>query len=343
MTLLCLSGVQGRGEGDMKAVMMVSDKGGRTLELREVPRPQPGPGELLIKVKTAALNRADILQLKGAYPTQSAVGHTIAGLEAAGEVTAVGANVLGFSIGDRVMAMCSASYAEYAILDHRLALRVPERLSWEEAATIPVAYMTEHDALITNAQLQPGQTVLIHAASSGVGVAGIQIAKLFGARLVFCTGSSQTKFPALKALGLDIGIDYRTENFADSVLAATNETGVDVVIDHVGGVYLKENLRCMAIKGRLVSVGRLGQAVGELDLELLAFKRLHLIGVTFRTRTIEERIAIAQRVRADILPALADGRLKPVINRIFPLEQVLEAQAYMVSNAQTGKIVLKVQ
>jgi NADPH2:quinone reductase len=241
------------------------------------------------------------------------------------------------------MAMCAGGYAEYTTIDHRLAVPVPQRLSWEEAATIPVAYMTEHNALVTNAALQAGETVLVHAASSGVGVAAVQIAKFCGAKLVVGTAGTPAKLAALKTLGLDLGINYRTENFADTILAATKDNGVDVIIDHVGGTYLQENLRCMAIKGRLVSVGRLGQTKGEINLELMAYKRLHLIGVTFRTRTIEEKMAIAQRFKADLLPALADGRLKPVIDRLFALEQAREAQAYMASNEQIGKIVLKVQ
>ena len=329
----------------MKAMVIVRGKEGGTLELRDVPQPEPRTGELLVRVRATALNRADLAQLKGTYPTQAAGGGSliIAGLEAAGEVAVLGEKVSGFKVGDRVMAMCAGGYAECTTLDQRLAIPIPQRLSWEEAATIPVAYMTEHNALMTNAGLQPGESVLIHAASSGVGVAGIQIAKFCGAKLVMGTASSPAKIEALRALGMDLGINYKKENFADAVLAATNGAGVDVIIDHVGGPYLKENLRCLAIKGRLVSVGRLAQPTGELDLELLAYKRLHLIGVTFRTRTIEEKIAIAQRFKADLLPGLADGRLKPKIDRLFSLEQAREAQAYLASNVQIGKIVLQVK
>jgi NADPH:quinone reductase-like Zn-dependent oxidoreductase len=254
----------------------------------------------------------------------------------------MGSEVSGFAIGDRVMAMCAGGYAELATVEHRLAVRVPERLSWEAAAAIPVAYMTEHDALITNAGLQAGESVLINAASSGVGVAAIQIARFWGARPVFGTSGAPAKLAALAELGLDRGINYHTENFADAVLAATDGKGVDVIIDHVGSPYLADNLRCLALRGRLVSVGRLGGRAGELDLDLLALKRLRLIGVTFRTRTLDERIAIAQRFATDLLPALADGRLRPLIDRVFPLREALAAQAYMASNAQIGKIVLTV-
>ncbi len=337
----------------MKAMVIVRGKEGGILELRDLPRPEPGPEDLLIRVKATSLNRADIYQLKGTFATQAPTGGlttqaapsgpaVIAGLEAAGEVAGIGKNVAGFSVGDRVMGTCAGGYAEFALLDHRLAIPVPARLSWEEAGTIPIAYMTEHNALLTSARLQPGETALIHAASSGVGAAAVQIAKLCGAKLVIGTSGEPAKLNALKSLGMDLGVNYRTENFADAVLAATKGTGADVIIDHVGGPYLKENLRCMAVRGRLVSVGRLGGTTAELDLELMALKRLQLIGVTFRTRTIDEKIDIVRGVIADLLPALADGRLKPVIDRVFPLDEAAKAQAYMTSNAQIGKIVLKV-
>jgi NADPH2:quinone reductase len=329
----------------MKAVVIVLNKNGGTLELRDMPKPEPRPNELLVRVKATALNRADLFQRQGTYPRQAKVGDdkvTIAGLEAAGEVAGMGAEVFGFSIGDRVMATCTGGYAEFVAVDHRLAMPVPPKLSWTEAATIPVSYMTEHNALITNAGLQSGESVLVHAASSGVGIAAIQIAKLFGAKPVIGTGSVPAKFEVLRSLGMDLGINHRTEKLADTVLAATGGRGVDVIIDHIGGPVLDENLRCMALRGRLVSVGRLAGITGELNLDLMALKRLHLIGVTFRTRTLDERIAIARACAADVLPALTDGRLRPLIDRVFPLDQALEAQAYMTTNAQLGKIVLTV-
>lgn len=326
-------------------MVIIPAANGGTLELRDVPAPVPGPGDLLVRVRATALNRADLAQRRGAYPAPVQAGDSglaIAGLEAAGEVVGMGGEVRGFTVGDRVMAMCAGGYAECTTVDHRLAVRVPERLSWEEAAAIPVAYMTAHDALITNAHLQAGESVLVNAASSGVGVAAIQIARFWGATPVLGTSGVPEKLAALAELGLDRGINYHAENFADAVLATTGGTGVDVVIDHVGGPYLTDNLRCMALRGRLVSIGRLGGGTAELDLNLLALKRLSLIGVTFRTRTLDERIAIVQRCAADLLPALADGSLRSLIDRVFPLHEALEAQGYMASNAQLGKIVLTV-
>jgi NADPH2:quinone reductase len=329
----------------MKAIVIMASADGGTLAYRDVPEPTPGPGELLVRVRATGLNRADLAQRRGAYPRPATGGDSainIAGLEAAGEVAGLGEGVTGFTIGERVMAMCAGGYAEYTTIDQRLAVRVPERLSWEEAAAVPVAYMTEHDALITNARLQAGESVLVHAASSSVGVAALQIARLWGAQPVMGTSGVTEKLAALAAQGLDRGINYRTENFAEAVLAATNGAGVDVIIDHVGGPHFHDNVRCMALRGRLVSVGRLGGKMGELDLDFLALRRLHLIGVTFRTRTLAERIAVTERCAADLLPALADGRLRPVINRVFPLQEALAAQDYMASNAHIGKIVLAV-
>ena len=205
----------------------------------------------------------------------------------------MGSDVAGFTVGDWAMAMCFGAYAEMARVDYRLVVHVPDRLSWEDAAAVAVAYMTEHDALITNARLQAGESVMINAASSGVGVAAIQIAKAWGARAVIGTSGVPQKLAALAELGLDVGINYRTEYFVDAVLDATDGRGVDVIIEHVGASYLADKLRCMALRGRLVSVGRLGGGKGEFDLVVLALKRLQFIGVTFRTRTLDERIAIA--------------------------------------------------
>jgi NADPH2:quinone reductase len=324
-------------------MVIVPDGKSGSLERREVPEPEPGPREVLIRVKATALNRADLAQRRGGYPAQRTAGDSglvIGGLEAAGEIVGMGSEVVGCATGDRVMAMCSGGYADYVTVDYRLALPVPQTLSWEEAATIPVAYMTEHDALITNAQLQAGESVLVNAASSGVGVAALQLARLFGARPIIGISGSAEKLDALATFGMERGINYQRENVADAVLAMTDGKGVDIVIDHVGAPLLQDHMRCMALQGRLIGVGRLGGRSAEIDLDLLALKRLRLIGVTFRTRTLEERIAIAQRCAQDVLPALADGRLRPLIDRTFPLDDALEAQGYMASNAHLGKIVL---
>jgi len=327
----------------MKAFVIVSGASGGNLELREVHAPVAKPGELLIRVRAAGLNRADLYQRRGTYPTSASGAPSplvVAGLEAAGEVAGIGNGAQGFKLGDRVMAMCFGAYAEYTTVDHRIAVHVPERLGWHEAAAIPVAYMTEHNALITNARMQPGESVLINAASSGVGVAAVQLAKLFGAARVIGISGDAGKLEKLKPLGITHGINYRTANFADEVLNLTGGNGVDVIIDHVGAPQFRDNLRCLAVKGRLVSVGRLAGGSSEIDLEDLALRRLQLIGVTFRTRTMEERGEIARSFAADVLPALADGRLRPMIDRVFPFRDAIAAQDYLASNAHFGKIVL---
>ncbi|MFC1886674.1 NAD(P)H-quinone oxidoreductase [Thermodesulfobacteriota bacterium] len=327
----------------MKAVFIIPGPEGGTLEFRETPEPEPRPGELLVRVKATALNRADLYQRLGSYPVRggaAAGSPTIAGLEAAGEVVGTGEGVVGFEIGDRVMGSCQGGYAEFTTMHHRLAIPIPECLSWREAATIPVSYMTEHNALVTNAGLKAGESVLINAASSGVGVAAVQIAKICGAEPIIATSGDAAKLKTLLTLGVDVGINTQTENFVDAVLEATDTKGVDIIIDHVGGPVFKDNLKCLALCGRLVGVGRLGGRKSEIDLDFLALRRLHLIGVTFRTRTAEERFAIAEQFKDDLLPALTQGRLRPVIDRIFSLRDALEAQTYMASNAQMGKIVL---
>lgn len=327
----------------MKAMVIIREEDGGKMELQDAPIPRPMQEELLIKVKATALNRADLFRVQGTYPQASRPGMPeIVGGEASGIVTDMGDKVSGFSVGDRIMGMCTGSYAEFTTIHQSLALPVPERLSWEEAAAVPISYMTEYDAVVTNGRLKAGESVLVNGASSGVGTAAVQIAQWRGAKPLIVMAGSTQKLDALKALGANLGINYKTEDFKEAVLSATDGKGVDLIIDHVGGPHLKDNLKCLAIKGRLISVGRLAGIHGELNMDLLALKRLELIGVTFRTRTMSERTGIARKVITDILPALADGRLKPVIDRVIPLDQAVEAHQYMSSNAQFGKIVLSV-
>lgn len=329
----------------MKAAVIHGEGDDAELRLADVPEPVPGPRELLVRVRAAALNRADLSQRRGSYSQQTLAkdGPRVAGLEAAGEVVAVGEDVTRFRPGDRVMSQCAGGYAELLTVDERLPLPVPEVLDWTEAAATPVALVTEYDALATNARLANGETVLIQAAGAAVGLMAVQIARLLGAGAVVGTVAGEQQASLGRSLGLDHAIDHRSESVTGVIDQLTGGRGVDVVVDHVGGPVLPDNLRAMAIGGRLVSVGRLGPVVGELDLDLLARKRLHLIGVTFRTRTLDE-YAECVRVAGDrLLPALAKQRLRPVVDSVFPLADVMAAQQRMAENKHLGKIVLSLE
>jgi NADPH2:quinone reductase len=327
----------------MKAVVIVTEHTRSQLAVMELPRPEPGPSDLLVAVKAAGLNRADLARATTHYGHSGPVPeHPIAGLEMAGEVIAVGREVRGFAVGDRVMAMAQRSFAEFVAVDHRLAIAVPPALSWDEAGAFPVVYLTAHDALVTNGGLAAGDAVLIHAVSGGVGFAAVQIASRKGARPILGTSGSPEKVALLKQHGLDAGIDPADGGFADAALALTGNRGVDVILDTVGASALAGNLRCAALGGRIVGVGRMGGRTAEIDLDLLARKRLKLIGVTFRTRSLAEHAAVVDRFRADLGGALADGRLKPVIDRRFPLVETAAAQDYLATNRHVGKVVLTV-
>ncbi len=315
-----------------------------TLRLADVPEPELGPRDVLVRVRATALNRADLSQRLGRYRQQATArgGPPIGGLESAGEVVARGAEATRFAVGDRVMGQCSGGYAELLAVDERLLLPVPAELDWPQAAATPVALVTEYDAIRTNAELAAGEAVLIQAAGSAVGLLGLQIARHLGAGEIFATVASGQQAELVRSLGADVAIEHEREPFEAVVEERTGGSGVDVVIDHVGGPVLAANLRAMALRGRLVSVGRLGPAVGDLDLDLLALKRLRLIGVTFRTRTIEEYEACVRSAGEALLPALAEGSLRPVVDSVYPLEQALEAQERMRANLHLGKIVLTV-
>lgn len=324
----------------MKAVVVVPGPAGPELSVRTVPDPEPGPDDLLVAVRAAGLNRADLARAQQHYAHRAV---DIAGLELAGEVVAVGSGVRGFRSGDRVMAMARDAYAERACVDWRIALPVPDGMGWAEAAATPTWFLTAHDAIATNGRLARGESVLIQAAASGVGIAAVQVAKALGAGRVLGTSSSAAKLDRLKELaGLDVGIDTGAVDTATAVRDATGGAGADLIVDHVGASALAANLQAAALKGRIVSVGRLGGKVGAIDLDLLALKRLHLVGVTFRTRTVEEKAEINRRFTADLWPALAGGTLRPVVSQTLALDAAEEAQRIMRSNAHLGKIVLMV-
>jgi len=327
----------------MKAVLVVPSPSGPTLELQDVPAPVGGATELLVRVRGAGLNRADLRRTQSHFASTG--GAHIAGLEMAGEVIGVGSAVKGWAVGDRVMAMANACYAEQVVVDYRVALRAPKQLSWAEAAGLPTVYLTAHDALMTAGGLVRGGTVLVQGVTSGVGIVAVQIAKALGASQVFgtarSTARSTARFGRLAALGMDQGIDAKTQDVVAAVSQHTGGRGVDVIVDMIGGGALTANVACSAIPGRIVSVGRLGGMTDTVDLNELARKRISLVGVTFRTRSIEDKQRLNERFMADLGAQLSDGRLRPIIDRTYPLSEALAAQDYMASNAHFGKIVLE--
>ena len=326
----------------MRAARSVSGPKGGTLEIQEVPVPQPASGQVLIRIRASALNRAETVRRRAHVlePGSPSVAEPVGG-ECAGEVAAVGSGVTGVKLGDRLMCRCPGSHAEYTLINQRAAMPIPDGLSWEQAASMPNVFVTAHDALTTSAGLQAGESVLINAASSGVGVAAIQVARVLGAKPIIGTSSSAAKLEQLRPLGLEIAI-LTSADLAQSVRSATGGKGVDVIIDNVGGTVFPDNLRAMAYKGRLVQVGRLASSISEIDLDFLARWRLRLIGTSFRQRNADETLAATEKFAAAMLPAVADGRLRPVVDRVFPLEQTADALRHLESGSHFGKIVIKV-
>jgi len=319
----------------MKAAVV----GEQTLEIREVAQPRPKPTEVLVKVRAIGLNRAE---LPGAYGS----GHPrtsgmVPGIEWSGEVVECGAEVKAYKPGDRVMCTGQGGYAEFAVCDWGRTAPIPaNNMSWQQAATLPSALGTMHDAIVTNGRLKPGEAVLIQGASSGVGLMGMQIAKLKGARLVFGTSTNDARRARLKEFGCDIAIDSRKPEWSEDVLKATDGKGVDLIIDMVSAPVANQDMRAAALAGRIVNVGRLGGGRGEFDYNLHAQKRITYIGVTHRTRSIEELRAEVRNMRSDLWEAVTEGKLSLPIDRVFKLEEAEAAQAHMRTNAHFGKIVM---
>jgi NADPH:quinone reductase-like Zn-dependent oxidoreductase len=324
----------------MRAIVV--DPTRQTLEPTELADPTPGAGEVLIRVHAAGVNRADLLARTGSYPTipgSSAPEPVVAGLELAGEIVALGADVNGVDVGDRVMAM-GRGYAELACVDHRVLLPVPAAFTWAEAAATPVGLLTGHNALVTSARLTRGESVLIQAVTSGAGTLALAIAVHLGARPVFGTSRSGEKLARLPDELL--GIDTTSQDVVETVMESTGDRGVDVILDNVGASVLEENVASAAIGGRIVQIGRLGGGRTEVDLEELALKRLSLIGVTFRTRTPDDRAEVVRLCLGDLSAGLQAGQLRPVVEDTFSLASAELAQTALAENTHVGKFVLTV-
>lgn len=323
----------------MKAVVLENYGGVEELRIQEVPDPQPQAQELLIEVHATALNRADILQRMGLYPAPPSQ-FEIPGLEFAGTVQEIGSGVIGFEIGDRVMGIVTTgAYAELLTVHHQQAMIIPDNLTFQEAAAIPEAWLTAYDAIVDKGNLQKDQTCLIHAGASGVGTAAIQIAKRLDARVAIT--ASEKKMKTCLNLGADRAINYHQEDFVEKTKEWTEDKGINVIIDLVGGEYLQRNVRAISTKGTIVQVGLMGSGKPELDLGTLLRKRITLIGTVLRTRSTEEKIELTQSFSEQLLKDFKN-QFETVIDSIFAFEAISEAHTRMENNLNTGKIIIEI-
>jgi putative PIG3 family NAD(P)H quinone oxidoreductase len=329
----------------VQAIRITRPGGPEVLRLEEVPDPEPGPDDVLVDVRAAALNRADLLQRQGHYPAPPGAPADIPGLEMAGVVAAVGGRVRGVSPGDRVMALLGGGgYAERAVVPAGMVLPIPPGLSFVEAAALPEVFYTAYDALFRQAGLAIGESVLVHAAGGGVGTAALQLARAGGATRIFGTASS-AKLAGIEREGLplDVPIDYRAASFEEVVRERTEGRGVDVILDMVGGDYLAADLRSLAELGRVVLVGLLRGRSAEADLGLILRRRLRVLGTVLRARSTAEKLTLTSEVRDRLLPLFERGMLRPVVDRTYPLDEADRAHRAMDANQNLGKIVLEVQ
>lgn len=323
----------------MKAIGISQPGDADVLRIVSLPVPRPGPGEVLVRVRAAGVNRPDVVQRQGLYPPPPGAS-PILGLEVAGDVVELGPHIKALKLGDAITALVpGGGYAEYCVVAELCALPVPRGLSLIEAAAIPETYFTVWTNLFERARLAKGESVLIHGGTSGIGTTAIQLAHVFGAT-VFATAGSDHKCAACERLGAKRAINYRREDFVAVVKEATAARGVDVVLDMVGGSYIPRNLDCLATDGRHVSIAFLGGAKAEVNFMPIMFKRLTLTGSTLRPRSVAEKGAIARALEAQVWPLLAQGQAKPVIDRTYPLAEAAEAHRRMESSAHIGKIVL---
>jgi len=326
----------------MKAITFTEPGGPEVLQVTDVPDPQPNTHQLLVRVHATALNRADLLQRRGQYPPPPGESD-ILGLELAGEIEACGKVVQGFTPGENIVALVGGGgYAELAVVDYRLAMKIPEGLSFNEAAAIPEAFFTAQETVLTLGGLQSRETVLIHAAGSGVGTAQVQMAKSIGAYVLVTAGTTE-KLQMAAQLGADAGCNYQEQDFAEWVQIQTEGKGVNLVVDPVGAANWQRNFHCLTPLGRLVLFGLMSGQKQETDLRPLLTKRLTVKGTVLRNRSVDEKIAMTQRFVKRWLAHFARGTIRPVIDSVFPITKASDAHRYMEANRNIGKIVLDVR
>jgi NADPH:quinone reductase len=326
----------------MRAVVIREPGGPEVLELREVPDPEPPAGHVRVQVRYAGVNRADLLQRAGFYPAPPGAPRDIPGLEYAGTVEALGPGATRFALGDRVFGLVGGgAYAEKVVVHEREAARIPGEIDDSEAGAVPEAFVTAYDALVVRGRLQPGERVLVHAAGSGVGTAGIQVARALGCWVV---GTSRTadKLERCRELGMNAGVVPEGTTFARKVLEATGGQGVDVVLDLVGGDYTRESVGALATLGRVVVVGLTGGRSAEIALGELMAKRATIVGTMLRSRPLEEKIACARMLEKNIGAWLAEKRVRAIVDQVLPLAEAAAAHAHVARNASFGKVLLEV-
>jgi putative PIG3 family NAD(P)H quinone oxidoreductase len=329
----------------MRAVVITSHGGVEGIGVQEVDTPPaPTADRVRVRVHSAGLNRADILQRRGHYPAPTGYPPNIPGMEFAGEVESIGEAVRTWKVGDRVFGIIGGgAQAEFVVVPESNLARIPAELDWVQAGAMPEVFITAHDALFTRAGLQMGERVLIHAAASGVGTTAIQVAHAAGA-MVYGTSRTADKLQRIHELnlGLDksVAVGGQPENFVEAVQEWTNGAGVDVVLELVGGNYFGANLEALASRGRLICVGTMAGTKSEIDLGLLLRKRATIIGTTLRGRSIEEKAEATRLFASSVLPLVSRGAIRPVIDRVYPANEIRDAHERMESNASFGKIVL---
>jgi putative PIG3 family NAD(P)H quinone oxidoreductase len=324
----------------MTAIAIKAPGGPEVLEPEERAVPAPAATEVLVRVRAAGVNRPDVMQRKGQYPPPPGAPD-IPGLEIAGEVVAVGDKVKRWKVGDKICALVSGGgYAEYCVTDEATALAVPKGFSFTEAAALPETFMTVWHNVFERGALKPGETVLIHGGSSGIGTTAIMLAKQFGAKVIVTAGSLE-KCEACRRLGADVAIDYNKEDFVAATKQATGGKGVELILDMIGGDYVDRNFEAAAVEGRVVQIATQKGPKITVDLRRLMLKRLTHTGSTLRARPVADKAAIARAVEARVWPLLESGKVRPVIDSTYPLEKAAEAHARMETSLHIGKIMLE--